>query len=270
MSNFRPQQGVSAPPPGVDPAVPHSPRVWNYWLGGEDHYPADREAGERVRSMYPGISDYARANRAFLGRAVRLAVGGGVRQFLDIGAGLPTADNTHQVAQRAAPEARVVYVDNDPLVLAQSGPLLTSTPEGATAYVTGDLHDPEAVLRAASRTLDLTRPVAVLLLSVMMFTADDAEAYGIIRRLMNGLAPGSHLILSHTVTGPGWEDMDAAVTSWNEVGTPKLKQRTPSAISGFFTGLDLLPPGIVSCTHWRPDGEPGPEVAMFCGVGRKP
>ncbi|MET9431354.1 SAM-dependent methyltransferase [Streptomyces sp. NPDC003036] len=254
----------------VDTHRPHTARIWNYWLGGKDNYPVDREAGDRIRALHPGIGAYARADRLFLGRAVRhLAAEAGIRQFLDVGTGLPTADNTHEVAQRVAPDARVVYVDNDPLVLAHARALLTGAPEGRTDYVDADLRDTDAILAAAAKTLDLDRPVALMLLGVVMFVEDDAESYAVVRRLMDALAPGSHLVLSHTVRHPAMPDVDAAVAFWNEHGTPKLTQRTPEAITRYFEGLELLAPGVVSCSRWRSEEQAPEEVAMYAGVGRK-
>jgi hypothetical protein len=254
---------------------PVAARIWNYWLGGRDYYEVDRKAGDEISRMHPSIHDYARADRLFLGRAVRhLAADVGIRQFLDIGAGLPTADNTHEVAQRIAPDARVVYVDNDPLVLVHARALLTSSPEGRTDHIDEDVRNVDSVLEHTARTLDLSRPVALMLLDVMAFVGDDEDPYGIVRRLMDALPAGSHLVLSHTITGPGWADVDVAAAWWNAHGTPRLKQRTPEAVTRFFDGLDLLEPGVVSCTRWRPEstgdetGEPE-EVAMYCGVGAK-
>ncbi|MEU6487622.1 SAM-dependent methyltransferase [Streptomyces sp. NPDC046887] len=255
----------------IDSSRPHTARIWNYWTGGKDYYPVDKEAGDRIRELHPGIGDYARADRLFLGRAVRhLAGTAGIRQFLDIGTGLPSADNTHEVAQRIAPEARVVYVDNDPLVLTHARALLVGTPEGRTDYLDADLRDVDAVLAAAGRTLDLDRPVALMLLGVVIFVEDDAESYAVVRRLMAALAPGSHLVLSHTVRHPEMPDVDAAVAFWNEHGTPRLTQRTPEAVARYFDGLELLDPGVVSCSRWRPEAAgPAGEVAMYGGVGRK-
>ncbi|WP_328558706.1 SAM-dependent methyltransferase [Streptomyces coelicoflavus] len=252
---------------------PHTARIWNYWLGGKDNYPVDQQAGDRIRQLHPGIGDYALADRRFLGRAVRRLVGEyGIRQFLDIGTGLPSADNTHEVAQRIAPESRIVYVDNDPIVLAHAEALLVSTPEGRTDYLDEDLRNVDAILEHASRTLDLGEPVALMLLGVVIFVEEDEEAYGLVRRLVDALPSGSHLVLSHTVTRPDMPDVDAAVAFWNENGTPKLTQRTPEAVTRFFDGLELLPPGVVSCNRWHPEdggGDPPAEVAMFGGVGRK-
>ncbi|MER6375760.1 SAM-dependent methyltransferase [Streptomyces mirabilis] len=253
---------------------PHTARIWNYWLGGGDYYEVDRAAGERIRQLHPGIGDYARADRLFLGRAVRhLVTECGIRQFLDIGTGLPTADNTHEVAQRLAPDARIVYVDNDPLVLAHARALLTSAPEGRTDHLDEDLRNVDAILERAARTLDLSEPVGLMLLGVVIFIGDDAEAYDVVRRLLEGLPSGSHLVLSHTITSPAMPDVDAAVSYWNQHGTPRITQRTPEAVARFFDGLDLLEPGVVSCSRWRPqptDGDEPVEVAMFGGVGHKP
>ncbi|MGC0327850.1 O-methyltransferase involved in polyketide biosynthesis [Streptomyces sp. SAI-170] len=196
----------------------------------------------------------------------------GIRQFLDIGTGLPTADNTHEVAQRHAPDARIVYVDNDPLVLAHARALLTSTEEGRTDYLDEDLRNVDAILEHAAKTLDFSRPVALILLGVVIFIGDDEDPYALVRRLMDALPAGSHLVLSHTVTHPEMPDVDEAVKFWNEHGTPKLTQRTPEAVARFFDGLDLLEPGVVSCSRWRPEhtnGAEPEEVAMFGGVARK-
>ncbi|MDT3398407.1 SAM-dependent methyltransferase [Streptomyces sp. B1866] len=256
----------------IDTTRAHTARIWNYWLGGKNNYPVDREVGDQIRTVHPGITAYARADRAFLGRVVRYLAGDvGIRQFLDVGTGLPTADNTHEVAQRVAPESRIVYVDNDPLVLAYARALLTSTREGETDYLDSDLRDVDTILERASRTLDMSEPVALMLLGVVIFINDDEEAYGLVRRLMDALPSGSHLVLSHTATGPGWEEMDSAVEFWNEHGTPRLQQRTVEGVARFFDGLELLEPGVVTCTRWRPEeGEDADgEVAMYCGVGRK-
>ncbi|MEU9265088.1 SAM-dependent methyltransferase [Streptomyces sp. NPDC048251] len=259
----------------IDTSRPHTARIWNYWLGGRDNYEVDRATGDRIRELHPGIGAYARADRLFLGRAVQhLVTEAGVRQFLDIGTGLPTADNTHEVAQRLAPDSRTVYVDNDPLVLAHARALLTSTPEGRTDYLDEDLRNVDALLEHASKTLDFDAPVALMLLGVVIFVGDDEDPYGLVRRLVDRLPAGSHLVLSHTVTSPAMPDVDEAVTFWNEHGTPKLTQRTPKDVARFFDGLELLEPGVVSCSRWRPQdiagGAEPDEVAMFGGVARKP
>ncbi|MYV98554.1 SAM-dependent methyltransferase [Streptomyces sp. SID3343] len=258
----------------IDVDVAHTARIWNYWLGGRDNYPVDRRAGDEIRAIHPGIGDYAQADRDFLDRSVTYLAGEvGIRQFLDIGTGLPTAGNTHEVAQRIAPDARVVYVDNDPLVLVHARALLRGTSEGAIDYVDADLRDVDTILAAAARTLDFTRPVGLVLLGVVIFLGDDEDPYGIVRRLLDALPAGSHLVLSHTVTGPAMPDVDAAVAYWNQHGTPHLTQRTPDRIAAFFEGLDLLDPGIVPCSRWRPNPPPRTppaEVAMYGAVARKP
>jgi S-adenosyl methyltransferase len=270
--------GTSAPG-GLDPAfdttVSHSARIWNYWLGGKDNYEADRIAGDKVAAMLPIIVTQARADRAFLGRAIRYLAGeAGVRQFLDIGTGLPTADNTHEVAQRVAPESRIVYADNDPLVLAHARALLTSSPQGACDYIDGDLRDPGRILGQAALTLDFTQPVALMLLGVLHHISDTDEAQSIVGRLTAALAPGSFLTINHSTSAISGAAMEEAVAHWNKVGTPPMTLRTPGQIARFFDGLELLDPGVVSCSRWRPDPSPEgglpAEVDEFCGVARKP
>jgi len=259
----------------LDTTVSHSARIWNYWLGGKDNYAVDREAGDKVAAMLPSIVAQARADRAFLGRAIRYLAGDeGIRQFLDIGTGLPTADNTHQVAQRVAPQSRIVYADNDPLVLTHARALLTSAPEGACDYVEGDLREPGKILAQAARTLDFGQPVALMLLGIVHHISDTEQAYSIIRHLVTALVPGSFLAINHSTSAVHGAAMEEAVAHWNQVGTPSMTLRTPQQIARFFDGLDLLPPGLVSCSRWRPDltpagGQPA-EVDEFCGVARKP
>ncbi|WP_017570537.1 SAM-dependent methyltransferase [Nocardiopsis halotolerans] len=259
--------------PKIDTSVPHNARIWNYWLGGKDNYPVDREMGEQIRSFFPEIVDNAIADRGFLVRAVtHLAREEGVRQFLDVGTGLPTHNNTHEVAQSVDPGARVVYVDNDPLVLAHARALLTGSDQGVTDYVDADLRDPDAILEAAGRTLDLERPVALMLLGVVNFVADDAEVRSILDRLLGALAPGSFLVLSHPTDDIDHERAHQVAAAWNERGTPKLTVRTAAEITALFDGLELLEPGVVSCALWRPEptevGGIRP-VAEYGGVARK-
>jgi hypothetical protein len=259
----------------LDTTVSHSARIWNYWLGGKDNYAVDRQAGDKVAAMLPSIVAQARADRAFLGRAVRYLAGeAGIRQFLDIGTGLPTADNTHQVAQRAAPESRIVYADNDPLVLVHARALLASTPEGVCDYVDGDLHDPGTILAQAGRTLDFSQPVGLMLLGILHHISDTSDAYSIVRRLVAALAPGSFVAINHSTSAVHGAAMEEAVRHWNQVGTPSMTLRTPQEITGFFDGLELLAPGVVSCSRWRPGpsplGDQPDEVDEFCGVARKP
>jgi len=256
----------------IDTSVAHSARIWNYWLGGKDHYPVDRRVGDQIAEMFPDIVRLARADRAFLGRVVRHLVGeAGIRQFLDIGTGLPTADNTHVVAQKVAPACRIVYVDNDPLVLAYARALLTSTPQGMTDYLDADLHDPDKIVREAARTLDFTQPVAVMLLGVLIHIRDDREAYAIVDRLLDAVPSGSYLVIAHSTNEITGAAMDEAVRHWNEFGKPPMTLRTPQAIARFFERLELLEPGVVSTTRWRPDpSDHGRrDVDEFCGVGRK-
>ena len=259
----------------LDTTVSHSARIWNYWLGGKDNYAVDREAGDKVAAMLPSIVAQARADRAFLGRAIRYLAGEeGIRQFLDIGTGLPTADNTHEVAQRVAPRSRIVYADNDPLVLAHARALLTSIPEGACDYVDGDLREPDEILAQAAGTLDFTQPVALMLLGVLHHIPDTEQAYSIVGHLVATLAPGSFMAINHSTSTVHGAAMEEAVAHWNRVGKPSMTLRTPQQITRFFDGMDLLPPGVVSCSRWRPDpapsGEQPDEVDEFCGVARKP
>jgi len=257
----------------IDTTVAHPARIWNYWLGGKDNYAADRDVGDQTLEVYPEIATLARQQRAFLGRAVRYLAGeAGVRQFLDIGTGLPTVDNTHEVAQRVAPESRIVYVDNDPLVLAHARALLTSSPEGVTDYIDADLHDPGLILAEAGRTLNFDRPVAITMLGILIFISDDDEARSIVRRLVDALTPGGYLVLTHTTNAIHGARTNEAVRVWNEGGSVPMVIRTPDQIAGFFDGLDLLEPGVVPLSRWRPEPDPwgSAEVDEFCGVGRKP
>ncbi|WP_433143273.1 SAM-dependent methyltransferase [Actinomadura nitritigenes] len=264
---------MAADGPVIDTSVPHSARVWNYWLGGKDNYPVDREVGEQVRAVYPGIVDVARHSRAFLGRAVRYLAGeAGIAQFLDIGTGLPTVDNTHEVAQRVNAGCRIVYVDNDPLVLTHARALLSSTPEGACDYISADVRDPDAILERASRTLDLGRPVALMMLGILGNVGDDAEARAIRDRLVGALAPGSFLVLEDGTDKVDPEAAAQAEQTRAEAGDP-YKLRTPEQIAAYFDGLELLEPGVVSVSQWRPEATPWgspAEVTAFCGVARKP
>jgi len=264
---------VTDPIPDIDTTTPHSARVWNYWLGGKDNYPADREVGEQVRKVYPGIVDVARHARAFLGRAVRLlAEEKGITQFLDVGTGLPTVDNTHEVAQRINPSARIVYVDNDPLVLAHARALLTSTPEGVCSYIHADVRNPGEILRQASETLDFTRPIGLMMLGILGNVWDHDEAMAVRDTLVDALPSGSYLVLEDGTNAVDSEAAAEAEKTRAEAGDP-YRLRTPAQITAFFRGLDLLEPGVVSVSRWRPDptpfGEP-PEVTAYCGVARKP
>jgi O-methyltransferase involved in polyketide biosynthesis len=254
----------------LDVGVPHSARVWNYWLGGKDNFAADREVGDQVRDLYPEIVEIARASRAFLVRVVYYLAGeAGIRQFLDIGTGLPTADNTHEVAQRMAPQSRIVYVDNDPLVLVHARALLTSTPEGATDYVDADVRDPDKILREAARTLDLTQPVALMMLGILGNVLDTDEARTIVRRLVAAVPSGSYLVINDG-TDTNERGVESAQVR-SDAGDPYCL-RSPDQIARFFDGLQLLEPGVVSTPRWRPEPSQSgaAELGVFCGVGRKP
>jgi hypothetical protein len=261
-------------PPEIDASVPNSARIWNYWLGGKDHYPVDRRAGDAYRAIYPEIVDVARASRQFLARAVRYLAGEAqVRQFLDIGTGLPTFNNTHDVAQRVAPDTRVVYVDNDPVVLAHARALLTST-RAVTAYVDADLRDPDTILAAAARTLDFTQPIGLMLLGILGHIDDDDEARSIVRRLLGALPAGSHLTICDG-TNDLFEAGVEAQRRYNESGAMPYRLRSAQQIADFFEGTELVEPGVVSCPLWRPDpvevgrGLPA-EMDQVAGMGRKP
>ncbi|WP_051366519.1 SAM-dependent methyltransferase [Hamadaea tsunoensis] len=262
--------GAADPLSRLDTSVAHSARLWNYLLGGKDNFAADREAAEQVLAFMPELVESARYNRGFLGRAVRHLAGEvGVRQFLDIGTGLPTADNTHEVAQRANPAARIVYVDNDPMVLVHARALLTSTPEGATNYIDADVRRPDAILAAAAETLDFDQPVAVMLLGIMNFVVDDDEAYAIVRKLVDAVPAGSYLVLSHPTKEVHAEAVEQAMQMWNSSGSAPICSRTPEQIARFFDGLEILEPGIVTASQWRPDGDDTTIVTEYAAVGRK-
>jgi len=261
-----------APHPLFDPSVPHPARVYGYWLGGKDHYPADREVAQEVIRCRPPVVTGARANRAFLTRVRYLAGECGVRQFLDIGTGLPAPDSTHQVAQAIAPVGRVVYADNDPLVLVYARALLTSGPQGSCDYVEADLRDTPAVLTGAARTLDFARPVAVLLLAVLHFLTDTDDPAGVVAALARRLAPGSFVVISHLTADFGPGPVAAGVETYTSLVPTPLVPRTHAQVSALFGGLPLVPPGVVPVTEWRPVSvSPAPYVAdLYAGVARKP
>ncbi|MGP4092679.1 SAM-dependent methyltransferase [Streptomyces sp. KR55] len=254
-------------------SVPHSARIWNYWLGGKDYYETDRQVGDQICAANPAIIDIARAQRAFLVRAVEYLVGeAGIRQFLDVGTGLPTADNTHEVAQRLAPETRIVYVDHDPIVLAHAEALLTSTREGATDYIDADLRHPDVILEHAARTLDFTQPVALMLLGITAHVTDDS-VYGLVGRLMDALPSGSHLVLCDDTEVIHPRQMREMIEQWNEASDNPRINRSPQELARFFEGLEMLEPGVVSVSRWRcaTTGADLPaEVDDFGGVARKP
>ncbi|MEV7406061.1 SAM-dependent methyltransferase [Streptomyces sp. NPDC091267] len=259
--------------PAPHPASAHPARVYNVWLGGKDHYPVDQEAAELAAKANPTIVPSVRANRAFLGRAVRHLAASGVRQFLDIGTGIPAAENTHEVAQRAAPEARVVYVDNDPIVLSHARALLVSDPKGRTDYVQADARDVDAILHEASRTLDLTRPVGLMLVAILQYIQDAEDPWDITHRLLDRLAPGSHLVLSHPAADVTAPEVAESMRIYNEraASHASATPRTQDEVRRFLDGLEILEPGVVTLTRWRP----GPSdvlddtLPMWCAVARK-
>ena len=238
-----------------------------------DLYPIDREVGEQVLAIFPDLLDAARADRGFLVRVVRYLVkDAGIRQLLDIGTGLPTANNTHQVAQATAPECRIVYVDNDPMVLVHARALLTSTKEGRTDYLHADVRDPERILHEAARTLDFSQPVALMLLGIMNYILDSAEALAIVKHLLNALPPGSYLALSHPTAEIHAEAIETSIEHYNASGAPPIRTRSRQELIQFFDGLDLLEPGVISCSLWRPDRidfGTHVEVTQYCGLARK-
>jgi hypothetical protein len=257
---------------GLDVTVPHSARIWNYWLGGKDNFSIDRTVGEQLKETYPAIVDLARTDRQFLGRAVRYLAGeAGVRQFLDIGSGLPAVDNTHEVAQQVAPDSRVVYVDNDPMVLIHAKALLTSSPEGACDYIEADFRDPDAILAPAAATLDFARPVAVMLLGMLGHFSDDDEVVPVVRRVMAATAPGSYLVIAHGSSTS--EGLREAARRYRESGADSYTLRSPAQLARFFEGLDLVPPGLVPVPQWRPDpasAQDRQDAFSYCAIGRKP
>lgn len=257
----------------LNTGVAHNARVWNYWIGGKDHYEVDQRVGDQVAEVFPVIRDVARADRGFLRRAVGfLAAECGVRQFLDIGTGLPTRDNTHEIAQRIAPDSRIVYVDNDPIVLVHARSLLVGTPQGATDYIDADVHRPDSVIEGAAATLDLDRPVAVMMLGILNFVLDSGEASDIVRRIMASVPSGSYLAVTHPTTDSelGGEGNIEAMKFWNENATPPITARSRAEISAFFDGLDLLTPGLVSCSLWRAASESSVVLPQFGAIAVKP
>jgi hypothetical protein len=254
----------------IDMTRPHPARRYDYWLGGKDNFQADRDAAEAIAGVFPHIRTAARENRAFMQRAVGfLAAEAGLRQFLDIGTGLPTANNVHDVAQGIAPESRIVYVDNDPLVLTHARALLTSSEQGATAYIDADVRNPEKILAdsAVRETLNWSEPVALLLVAVLHFVEDHEDPYGIVNQLVTALPAGSYLVLSHATFDPLDPDTIAAMNAVNDGIKPTFSPRTMSQVSRFFEGLDLLEPGIVSVSDWRPGPGPRPTPAEATGYG---
>jgi hypothetical protein len=266
-----PSLDPSDPLARLDTSVAHSARLWNYLLGGKDNFAADREAAEQVLAFMPELVQSARYNREFLGRVVPLLTADfGIRQFLDIGTGLPTANNTHEVAQRTRADTRIVYVDNDPMVLVHARALLTSTPEGATDYIDADIHDVDRILAQAGRTLDFSQPVAVMLLGILNFVIEDDAAHAIVSKLLDSVPSGSYLVISHPTLEVHREAVERAMQMWNSSGSAPICARTPAEIGTFFDGLEILEPGFVTVSQWRPNGNDTTTVTEWCGVGRKP
>jgi hypothetical protein len=264
---------ASYPEPALlDADVPHCARVYDYWLGGKDNFAADRAAGEQVIEDCPHIVFSVRANRAFLARAVRFLAGeAGIRQFLDIGCGIPAANNTHEVAQSMAPESRVVYVDNDPIVLTHARALLASHPDGATSYADADLRDPRKILDAAAGLLDLDRPVAVMLMAILHHIDDEDDPYEIVRTLIDAVPSGSYLALSHPASDIDPVSSAKQVSLLSELLEESVTFRARSAVAGFFDGFELVEPGLVQPSKWRPTSEIEAAVPaeVWAGVARK-
>jgi hypothetical protein len=264
---------ISAMTRTIDPTVAHIARIQDYWLGGKDHFEADRVAGDEAIAELPDTVASVRNTRAFLGRTVRfLAAEQGIRQFLDLGTGIPTASNTHEVAQEVAPESRIVYVDNDPMVLAHARALLTSRPEGRCAYIDADVREPEKILNTAAEVLDFTEPVAVVLMAVLQFIPDDDDPHGIVRRLMAAVPAGSFVVISHPASDLQAAAMAGMARKLNELMAQRVKPRSKEQVTSFFDGLDLVEPGVIRCPEWRPDRpqDAAGKSTMWGGVARKP
>jgi hypothetical protein len=255
---------------GFDPHVANSARVYNLWLNGKDHFPADRAVATKVISQRPQVVNAAFANRQFLGRAVRyLARCRGISQFLDIGTGLPAADNTHEVAQRVDPWSRVVYVDNDPLVMAHARALLTSSPEGRCDYLHADLHDTDHILQEARQTLNFNLPVAVLLLAVLHFVPDADDPAEIVGVLTEPLASGSCVAITHLTGDSAPDAVGEGVAAYNALVSTPIFPRSHAQVTSLFAGLPLVPPGVVPVSEWRPDKLAVQVTDVYAGIGRK-
>ena len=260
--------------PQLDTSVASIARIYDYWLGGKDNFKADRDAAEQMIQQYPDIVTGVRKNRAFLGRAVHyLAAEAGIRQFLDIGTGLPSSNNTHEVAQRAAPDARIVYVDNDPIVLSHAQALLTSTPEGACAYVDADIRDTGKILKDAANLLDFSRPVAVCLIMILQFIPDEDDPVSIVRALVDAIPSGSYLTVAHPASDVDQHVGPALRQLSTRMGGTRAAPRTHQEVSRFFDGLEMVEPGLVQLHRWRPGtglDDTGRDLAAYGAVARKP
>jgi SAM-dependent methyltransferase len=259
-------------PLSIDTSVAHVARVYDYWLGGKDNFAADRVAGEQAIQAYPDIVYSVRANRAFLARTVRyLAKDAGIRQFLDIGTGIPTANNTHEVAQSAAPGCSVVYVDNDPVVLAHARALLVSGGQGHTSYIDADLRDAGRILAEAALTLDFSQPVAIMLMAIMQHIDDAEDPYRIVSTFLGAVPSGSYLVISHPAADIETEAMAQMAERLNKLMAEKVTFRTRAQVARFFDGLELVEPGMVRVQQWRPSTEKEAKspAALWGGMGRK-
>jgi hypothetical protein len=264
---------VLAAVPQIDTSLANVARAWNYMVGGKDNFEADRAAARALMEAAPVIRTAAPASRAFLGRAVRYLAGqAGIRQFLDIGTGLPTAGSTHEIAQSVAPACRVVYVDNDPVVLAHARALLTSAPGGATSYIDADARDPGLILAGAGAVLDFSEPAAIIMIDLLNFIEDDGAAASTVSVLTGAVPPGSYLVIMHPAS-----DLDPALAEaerlWNQLAAQRVRLRSRAEVAGFLAGLELVEPGLVTVPQWRPDpGEPAPQepIPLYAAVARKP
>jgi hypothetical protein len=265
--------GADVPPPTIDTSVPHPARMYDYFLGGRDNYEVDRYAAEQVIAVVPEVLAMARENRAFLGRAVRFLAKQGIRQFLDIGTGIPGPGNTGDVAREVVPESRVVYVDNDPIVLVHASALLAAHDPLHTTVIEADLRDPDAILGhpAARAVLDFDQPIAILLVAVLHFIMDDEDPAGLVDRLKRVMAPGSYLVVSHGTSDIDPERAAEAVHTYNQGGA-RIIARTGAQIHRFFEGLELVDPGLVQLPLWRPDGEVADDISdiwWYGGIARR-
>jgi hypothetical protein len=260
-------------PLDLDTSVAHVARVYDYWLGGKDNFAADRAAGEQAIQAYPDIVYSVRANRAFLARTVRYLAGeAGIHQFLDIGTGIPTANNTHEVAQDVAPGSNVVYVDNDPVVLTHARALLVSGEQGRTNYIDADLRDTGRILAEAAQTLDFSRPVAIMLMAILQHIDEAEDPYAIVDSLLAAVPPGSYLAISHPAADIETEAMAQMAERLNKLMAEKVTFRNRQQVARFFEGLELVEPGMVRVQEWRPASEIEAKspAALWGGVGRKP
>jgi S-adenosyl methyltransferase len=273
------QPGAAADPapesgdaPSFDTSVAHVARVYNYWLGGKDNFAADRAAAEQAIAAYPDIAASARANRAYLRRVVHFLAGeAGIRQFLDIGTGIPSANNTHEVAQAVAPDSRIVYVDNDPVVLVHARALLSSSAAGKTDYIDADLRNAGQILERAAGTLDFSEPVGIMLMAILQHVSEDDDPLGVVARLVSAVPPGSYLAISHPASDIEPEKMAAMAARLNQMMAEKVTFRTRPEVAAFFEGLELVEPGLVNAPQWRPgsEAEARNPAALWSGVARK-